>query len=61
MVPDTKLALTGTENVITMVSKIFDPLFATMIFGTGLGFAVYTGIVEQHGRTISVKNNPTTL
>ena len=41
--------------------KIFDPLFTTKPSGTGLGLGICKNIVEQHGGTISVKNNPTTF
>jgi two-component system sensor histidine kinase HydH len=41
--------------------KIFDPLFTTKTRGTGLGLVSCKSIVDQHGGTISVKNNPTTF
>ncbi len=42
-------------------TSIFDTLFTTKITGTGLGLATCKNIIEQHGGTISVKNNPTTF
>lgn len=41
--------------------KIFEPLFTTKQIGTGLGLASCKTIIENHGGTISVKNNPTTF
>jgi len=41
------------------IEKIFEPLFTTKATGTGLGLVSCKNIVEQHGGTISVRNNPT--
>jgi signal transduction histidine kinase len=46
------------ENVLP---KIFEPLFTTKQVGTGLGLASCQSIVQKHGGTITVENNPTTF
>jgi signal transduction histidine kinase len=42
-----------------IINKIFDPLFTTKQQGTGLGLATCRSIIQQHGGTITVSNNPT--
>ena len=41
------------------LDKIFDTLFTTKTKGTGLGLASCKSLIEKHGGSISVKNNPT--
>ncbi len=43
------------------LQKIFEPLFTTKQIGTGLGLSICKKIIEQHGGSITVKNNPTTF
>jgi len=44
-----------------IIHKIFDPLFTTKQTGTGLGLSSCKNMVEQHGGTINVTNNPSTF
>jgi signal transduction histidine kinase len=41
-----------------VLPKIFDPLFTTKSFGTGLGLPTVRRFVEQHGGTIDVASIP---
>ena len=44
-----------------ILPKIFDHLFTTKQAGTGLGLGICKSIIEQHGGSINIKNNPTTF
>ena len=46
------------EDILPM---IFEPLVTTKQNGTGLGLVSCKTIIENHGGTITVKNNPTTF
>jgi signal transduction histidine kinase len=52
---------TGEGIPNSIISKIFDPLVSTKEKGTGLGLSTCKNIIEGHGGSISVKNNPTTF
>ncbi len=43
------------------ISEIFEPLITTKQEGTGLGLVSCKSIIENHGGTITAKNNPTTF
>ena len=47
----------GIPNEV--LPKIFEPLFTTKSQGTGLGLVSCKNVVDQHGGTIHVFNNPT--
>jgi len=49
----------GPGILETNIDKIFEPLFTTKQTGTGLGLASCKSIVDKHGGTLSVRNNPT--
>ena len=51
----------GIGITINPIEAIFDPLTTSKQKGTGLGLASVKNLVEQHGGTIFVKNNPTTF
>jgi two-component system sensor histidine kinase HydH len=62
--PDKKIIWvedTGPGIPEEYLTKIFEPLFTTKQQGTGLGLSSCLNIINQHGGTITAKNNPTTF
>jgi PAS domain S-box-containing protein len=55
-----EFADTGPGIPVEIISKLFEPFFTTKEpgEGTGLGLYIAFGIIQQHGGTISVRNNP---
>jgi signal transduction histidine kinase len=65
----TRLSARGVELIVTdngpgipsdQLSKVFEPLFTTKSFGTGLGLPAVLKIIEQHGGDIEVESHPGT-
>jgi hypothetical protein len=52
---------TGNGIPENMMDKIFEPLFTTKEYGTGLGLKTCKNIIEQHKGKITFRNNPTTF
>jgi signal transduction histidine kinase len=40
------------------IAKVFDPLFSTKSFGTGLGLPMVKQVIEQHGGTVEIGSTP---
>lgn len=49
---------TGTGIPNDILHRVFDPLFSTKSFGTGLGLAVVKQVVEQHRGRIEIASVP---
>jgi len=58
--PHVRIAVADTGPGIApgVVPKIFEPLFTTKSFGTGLGLPTVRKVVEMHGGTIDVASVP---
>ena len=52
---------TGPGIPENLMGKLFEPLFTTKAYGTGLGLKTCKSVVDQHKGKISVRNNPTTF
>ena len=52
---------TGKGIPENLMDKIFEPLFTTKEYGTGLGLKTCKNIIEQHKGKITFRNNPTTF
>jgi NO-binding membrane sensor protein with MHYT domain/nitrogen-specific signal transduction histidine kinase len=50
------IADTGVGIPAAILPKVFEPLFSTRNFGTGLGLAVCKQIIEQHGGSIALES-----
>jgi PAS domain S-box-containing protein len=50
------VADTGPGIAPENLAKVFEPLFSTKSFGTGLGLPTVKQIVEQHGGTIAIES-----
>ena len=51
----------GPGIPVNIINKIFSSLYTTKADGTGLGLKMAKTIIDLHGGSISVRNNPTTF
>jgi signal transduction histidine kinase len=49
---------TGPGIPAEVLPQIFEPLFSTRSFGAGLGLAIVSQIVAQHGGTVAAESAP---
>ena len=47
---------TGPGIPADVLPKVFEPLFTTKSFGTGLGLATVKQIIDQHGGAIAMES-----
>jgi len=52
---------TGPGVPSNYIDKVFELMYTTKQQGTGLGLVICKKIIEQHGGTISIQNNPSTF
>ncbi len=52
------IADTGPGMPADVLAKVFEPLFSTKSFGTGLGLPTVRQIVEQHGGKVEIDSKP---
>jgi signal transduction histidine kinase len=52
-----ELSDTGQGIDLASLKRIFDPFFTTKAKGTGLGLSITKRLVEEHGGTITIRNN----
>jgi len=51
----------GPGIPVEIINKVFLSLYTTKAEGTGLGLKMAKTIIDSHGGSISVRNNPTTI
>lgn len=52
------IADTGPGVAPEILPRVFEPLYSTKSFGTGLGLPAVKQIVEQHGGDVRFENTP---